>query len=104
MERPDRAAGRFARHLASRLPGPYLSAVMSGTAHAKHFAPPEAATSGPRNLAGLGRAALEAEVCALGEPGFATSNSSGDTHGSTKIDSVSVSNPVSTRRTLIKRA
>ncbi len=43
---------------------------MSGTAHAKHFAPPEAAASGPRNLAGLGRAELEAEVCALGEPGF----------------------------------
>ncbi len=62
MERPDRAAGRYARHLARRLPGPYLSAVMSGTARAKHFAPPEAATSGPRNLAGLGRAALEAEV------------------------------------------
>ena len=62
MERPDRAAGRFARHLASRLPGPYLSAVMSGTAHAKHFAPPEPLASGPRNLAGLGRAALEAEV------------------------------------------
>ncbi len=43
---------------------------MSGTAHAKHFAPPEAATSGPRNLAGLGRAELEAEVRALGEPAF----------------------------------
>ncbi len=43
---------------------------MSGTAHAKHFAPPEAAASGPRNLAGLGRAELEAEVRALGEPDF----------------------------------
>jgi len=43
---------------------------MSGTAHAKHFAPPEAAASGPRNLAGLGRAELEAEVRGLGEPGF----------------------------------
>jgi 23S rRNA (adenine2503-C2)-methyltransferase len=43
---------------------------MSGTAHAKHFAPPEAATSGPRNLAGLGRTELEAEVRGLGEPGF----------------------------------
>ncbi len=43
---------------------------MSGTAHAKHFAPPEAAASGPRNLAGLGRAELEAELRGLGEPGF----------------------------------
>ncbi len=43
---------------------------MSGTAHAKHFAPPEAAASGPRNLAGLGRAELEAEVRGLGEPAF----------------------------------
>jgi len=43
---------------------------MSGTAHAKHFAPPEAAATGPRNLAGLGRAELEAEVRALGEPDF----------------------------------
>ncbi len=43
---------------------------MSGTAHATHFAPPEAAATGPRNLAGLGRAELEAEVRALGEPDF----------------------------------
>ncbi len=43
---------------------------MSGSAHAKHFAPPEAAASGLRNLAGLGRAELEAEVRGLGEPGF----------------------------------
>ena len=43
---------------------------MSGTAHAKHFAPPEAAATGPRNLAGLGRAELEAEVRGLGEPAF----------------------------------
>jgi len=43
---------------------------MTGTAHAKHFAPPEPAATGPRNLAGLGRAELEAEVRALGEPDF----------------------------------
>ena len=43
---------------------------MSGTAHAKHFAPPEPAAEGPKNLAGLGRAELEAEVRALGEPEF----------------------------------
>ncbi len=43
---------------------------MSGIAHAKHFAPPEAAATGPRNLAGLGRAGLEAEVRGLGEPAF----------------------------------
>ncbi|MHA1153086.1 MAG: 23S rRNA (adenine(2503)-C(2))-methyltransferase RlmN [Alphaproteobacteria bacterium] len=43
---------------------------MTGTAHAKHFAPPEVAATGPRNLAGLGRAELEAEVRALGEPAF----------------------------------
>jgi 23S rRNA (adenine2503-C2)-methyltransferase len=43
---------------------------MSGTAHAKHFAPPEPAASGPRTLTGLGRAELEAEVRALGEPAF----------------------------------
>jgi 23S rRNA (adenine2503-C2)-methyltransferase len=43
---------------------------MTGTAHAKHFAPPEPAATGPKNLAGLGRAELEAEVRALGEPDF----------------------------------
>jgi 23S rRNA (adenine2503-C2)-methyltransferase len=43
---------------------------MSGSAHAKHFAPPGAAATGPRNLAGLGRAELEAELRGLGEPGF----------------------------------
>jgi 23S rRNA (adenine2503-C2)-methyltransferase len=43
---------------------------MTGTAHAKHFAPPEPAATGPRNLAGLGRAELEAEMRALGEPDF----------------------------------
>jgi 23S rRNA (adenine2503-C2)-methyltransferase len=43
---------------------------MSGTAHAKHFAPPEPAATEPRNLAGLGRAGLEAEVRGLGEPAF----------------------------------
>ncbi len=43
---------------------------MSGTAHAKHFAPPEAEATGARNLAGLGRAELEAEVRGLGEPAF----------------------------------
>jgi 23S rRNA (adenine2503-C2)-methyltransferase len=43
---------------------------MSGTAHARHFAPPGGAVDGPKNLVGLARAELEAEVCALGEPGF----------------------------------
>jgi len=43
---------------------------MTGTTHAKHFAPPEPAATGPKNLAGLGRAELEAEMRALGEPDF----------------------------------
>ena len=43
---------------------------MTGTTHARHFAPPEPAATGPKNLAGLGRAELEAEVRALGEPEF----------------------------------
>ena len=43
---------------------------MSGTAHARHFAPPSQAVEGPQNLIGLSRAALEAAVLALGEPAF----------------------------------
>jgi len=43
---------------------------MTGSTHAKHFAPPAAPAAGPRNLAGLGLAELEAEVRALGEPAF----------------------------------
>ncbi len=43
---------------------------MSGSAHAKHFAPPAPSGGGPRTLIGLTRAEFEAEVAALGEPAF----------------------------------
>jgi 23S rRNA (adenine2503-C2)-methyltransferase len=43
---------------------------MSRTAHAERFAPPPDAAEGRRNLVGLGRAELEAELAALGEPAF----------------------------------
>ncbi len=43
---------------------------MSGQAHARSFAPPGQAAEGPRNLIGLSRGELEAEVRGLGEPGF----------------------------------
>ena len=43
---------------------------MSGTAHARHFAPPAQAVEGLGNLIGLSRAELEAEMLALGEPAF----------------------------------
>ncbi len=43
---------------------------MSGTAHARHFAPPSQAAEGPGNLIGLSRQELEAAVLALGEPAF----------------------------------
>ena len=43
---------------------------MSGTAHARHFAPPGEAADGLKNPIGLTRAELDAEVGALGEPGF----------------------------------
>ncbi|MCH8073873.1 MAG: hypothetical protein IIA09_18225, partial [Proteobacteria bacterium] len=39
--------------------------VMSGTAHARHFAPPSQAVEGPQNLIGLSRAELEAAVLPL---------------------------------------
>ncbi len=43
---------------------------MSGSAHARHFAPPSPEVGGPRTLIGLSRAAFEAEIRALGEPAF----------------------------------
>ncbi|QEX24961.1 dual-specificity RNA methyltransferase RlmN [Hypericibacter adhaerens] len=43
---------------------------MSTTAHALTFAPPAALADGRRNLVGLDRAELEAEIVALGEPAF----------------------------------
>jgi 23S rRNA (adenine2503-C2)-methyltransferase len=43
---------------------------MSRTAHAERFAPPPDAAEGRRNLVGLSRAELEAELGALGEPAF----------------------------------
>ena len=43
---------------------------MSTTAHALTFAPPAAPADGRRNLVGLDRAELEAEIVALGEPAF----------------------------------
>ncbi|MDH3472499.1 MAG: 23S rRNA (adenine(2503)-C(2))-methyltransferase RlmN [Rhodospirillales bacterium] len=43
---------------------------MSRTAHAERFAPPPAAAGGRRDLVGLSRAELEAELAALGEPAF----------------------------------
>jgi len=43
---------------------------MSHSAHARHFAPPPATTGGRRELIGLSRADLAAEIAALGEPAF----------------------------------
>jgi 23S rRNA (adenine2503-C2)-methyltransferase len=43
---------------------------MSTTAHALTFAPPAAPADGRRNLVGLDRAELEAEILSLGEPAF----------------------------------
>jgi 23S rRNA (adenine2503-C2)-methyltransferase len=43
---------------------------MSTTAHALTFAPPTASADGRKNLVGLDRAELEAEIVALGEPAF----------------------------------
>ena len=43
---------------------------MSTTAHALTFAPPTASADGRKNLVGLDRAELEAEILALGEPAF----------------------------------
>jgi 23S rRNA (adenine2503-C2)-methyltransferase len=43
---------------------------MSTTAHALTFAPPTAIADGRKNLVGLDRAELEAEIVALGEPAF----------------------------------
>ncbi len=43
---------------------------MSTTAHALNLAPPAASADGRRNLVGLDRAELEAEIVALGEPAF----------------------------------
>ena len=43
---------------------------MSGGSHARHFAPPSQAADEPRNLVGLSRAELEAEIRAFGEPAF----------------------------------
>jgi 23S rRNA (adenine2503-C2)-methyltransferase len=43
---------------------------MSTIAHAQNFAPPAAPADGRRNLVGLDRAELEAEIVALGEPAF----------------------------------
>jgi 23S rRNA (adenine2503-C2)-methyltransferase len=43
---------------------------MSTTAHALNFAPPAAPADGRKNLVGLDRAELEAEIVALGEPAF----------------------------------
>jgi 23S rRNA (adenine2503-C2)-methyltransferase len=43
---------------------------MSTTAHALTFAPPAATADGRKNLVGLDRAELEAEIVALGEPAF----------------------------------
>ena len=43
---------------------------MSTPAHAQNFAPPAAPADGRRNLVGLDRAELEAEIVALGEPAF----------------------------------
>ena len=43
---------------------------MSTTAHALQFAPPAAPADGRKNLVGLDRAELEAEMKALGEPAF----------------------------------
>ncbi|HSR72575.1 MAG TPA: 23S rRNA (adenine(2503)-C(2))-methyltransferase RlmN, partial [Kiloniellales bacterium] len=43
---------------------------MSGAAHAQQFAPPSDAREGRRDLLGLSRGELEAEIAALGEPAF----------------------------------
>ncbi len=43
---------------------------MSQSAHAQHFAPPDARSDGRLNLIGLSRAELEAEVAGMGEPAF----------------------------------
>ncbi len=43
---------------------------MSRTAHAAQFAPPPDAVDGRRNLVGLSREGLAAEIAALGEPAF----------------------------------
>ena len=43
---------------------------MSRTAHAEHFAPPPDSAGGRRNLVGLGREALYAEMASFGEPAF----------------------------------
>ena len=43
---------------------------MSTPAHALNLAPPAAAAAGRKNLVGLDRAELEAEIVALGEPAF----------------------------------
>ncbi len=52
------------------VPPGLCDSVMSGTAHARHFAPPSQAAEGPGNLIGLSREELEAAVLALGEPVF----------------------------------
>ncbi len=43
---------------------------MSRIAHAEHFAPPPDRAGGRKNIVGLGRAALSAEMAAFGEPAF----------------------------------
>jgi 23S rRNA (adenine2503-C2)-methyltransferase len=43
---------------------------MSTTAHALNFAPPAALADGRKNLVGLDRAELEAEIVARDEPAF----------------------------------
>ena len=43
---------------------------MSGSQHAQVFAPAPDGGEEPRNLVGLSRAELAAEIAALGEPAF----------------------------------